>query len=46
MNIYTYNKRFARRQWRKSFGSNVMWQHTRQAGATNSFRIFTGRCKS
>jgi hypothetical protein len=45
--INKYSKKFARSQWRKSFaGSNVMWQNTRQAGATNSFRTFTGRCKS
>jgi hypothetical protein len=42
----TYNRQFARSQWRKSFGDGQSFTFGgRQPGRDNSFRIFTGRCK-
>lgn len=42
----TYNKKFARSQWRKSFGGNRdQFRFLRHAGQSQSFRIFTGRCQ-
>jgi len=47
INMKTYNSGFARSQWKKSFGGNKLaWRTTRQAGRSNSFRKFTGRCKN
>ena len=42
----TYNRQFARKMWRKSFGDSFAFSHTRQPGRENSFRKFTGRCKN
>jgi len=42
----TYNRQFARRLWRGSFGSGLAFSLTRHPGRDNSFRIFTGRCKN
>ena len=41
-----YNRQFARRQWRQSFNNPIVFATTRQPGRANSFRMFTGRCKS
>ena len=41
----TYNRKFARSQWRRSM-SAMAFRHSRQAGRENSFRVFTGRCKA
>jgi hypothetical protein len=41
-----YSRQFARSQWRKSFLNNIVFATTRQPGRANSFRTFTGRCKS
>jgi hypothetical protein len=41
-----YNRKFARNQWRKSFENTLIFRFTHGAGQSNSFRKFTGRCKS
>jgi hypothetical protein len=49
MNIPTYNKKFARSQWRRSFdGNRDQFRYLRFPSRenANSFRVFTGRCKS
>ena len=41
-----YSRRFARRQWRNSFGGKESFRTLHQAGREGSFRKFTGRCKN